>query len=389
MAELKQKVIWIDLDNSPHVLFFDPIIKELQDKGLQVLITAREYAQVIQLAELFNLNFIKIGRHYGKNKFLKTLGLIIRSIQLIPIVVRNKPLLALSHGSRSQVLTARILRIKCATAYDYEPAHGIPFIKPDIKLLPDIIPESRIHRNAKIYIKYPGIKEDVYIHKFVPNPEIINKLKLDQKKVIVTLRPPAYSAHYFSEKSREIFNETIDYLANIDKTQVVITPRTDDQKAEIINRWREKIESGKFIIPVSAVNGLNLIWHSDLVISGGGTMIREAAALRVPAYSIFESEIGSVDKFLAESGRLSLIRDKKDIKEKIKIEKHIKNNVSLQKNKLTLNFICNAIVDLLSEQENGKIIDKAKTILNKQLFIIIPLFLYLWANYVEPYCNCF
>ena len=142
MAQNNQKVVWIDLDNSPHVLFFDPIIEELQNKGLKVLITARDYAQVIQLADLFKLKYLKIGRHYGKSKVFKIMGMIIRTTEMIPFILKNRPLLALSHGSRSQILASRLSGIKSAMAYDYEGAHGIPFIKPNYKFLPDVIPDN-------------------------------------------------------------------------------------------------------------------------------------------------------------------------------------------------------------------------------------------------------
>ena len=102
---------------------------------------------------------------------------------------------------------------------------------------------------SRIIFKYPGIKEYVYVHKFIPDDEIINKLKLNINKVVVTFRPPASSAHYFSEKSRELFNETIDYLSGFDNVQVVITTRTNNQRTEILSKWRQFFQSGKFIIP--------------------------------------------------------------------------------------------------------------------------------------------
>ncbi len=342
-----QKNIWIDLDNSPHVLFFDPIIKELRDNGVEVFITARDYAQVIQLAELFEIKYTKIGKHFGKNKLMKVLGVVTRSLQMIPIVLKKRPMLALSHGSRSQILTAKLIGIKSAMAYDYELARGIPLFRPNYKLLPEVIPDSKIRKNAEKIIRYPGIKEDVYIHKFIPDSEIIVNLKLDIEKVIISIRPPAYSAHYYMEKSKELFYETINVVAQLENTQIVITPRTDEQKTEVIKKWKPYLESGKIVIPEVIVNGLNLIWHSDLVISGGGTMIREAASLGVPAYSIFGSEIGSVDKYLADSGRLTLIGTKEDISNKIKIVKRVKIKEDISKNMITLKFITNAIMELM------------------------------------------
>src|ERR1035441_412294 len=60
--------IWIDLDNSPHVPFFAPIIEELEHSGHSILLTARDCFQVCELADLLNLSYRRVGRHYGKNQ---------------------------------------------------------------------------------------------------------------------------------------------------------------------------------------------------------------------------------------------------------------------------------------------------------------------------------
>src|SRR5258707_12730951 len=79
-----QKKIWIDIDNSPHVPFFLPIIDELKKRGFEVELTARDIYQVCQLLDFFNLKCKVIGGHYGKNKFFKVLGKLMRYGQLVP-----------------------------------------------------------------------------------------------------------------------------------------------------------------------------------------------------------------------------------------------------------------------------------------------------------------
>jgi hypothetical protein len=71
------------------------------------------------------------------------------------------------------------------------------------------------------------------------------------------------------------------------------------------------------------VDGLDLIRFSDLVISGGGTMNREAAALRVPVYSIFRGKTGAVDEYLAKSGRLVLLQSADDVRAKLKLVRRV------------------------------------------------------------------
>src|SRR5712692_10525396 len=98
-----KKIVWIDLDNSPHVPFFLPIIGELKSRGIELVLTARDAYQVGDLIEYFNLSCKVIGRHYGKNRLLKVVGNCLRAAELLPIAVAQHLDLAIAHGSRAQV----------------------------------------------------------------------------------------------------------------------------------------------------------------------------------------------------------------------------------------------------------------------------------------------
>jgi predicted glycosyltransferase len=101
--------------------------------------------------------------------------------------------------------------------------------------------------------------------------------------------------------------------------KVILVPRTAKQEAGLRTQWPELFDSGKVIVPKHAVDGLDLIWFSDVVVSGGGTMNREAAALGVPVYSIFRGKTGAVDEYLAKSGRLILLQSADDVRVKLKL----------------------------------------------------------------------
>src|SRR5208283_5511531 len=103
--------------------------------------------------------------------------------------------------------------------------------------------------------------------------------------------------------------------------KVILLPRNRSQEISLRSSYPNLFATGKLVIPEHAVDGLNLIWHSDLVISGGGTMNREAAALGVPVYSIFRGEIGAVDRYLAESARLVLLEKVEDLSSKINLRR--------------------------------------------------------------------
>jgi len=313
----KGRRIWIDIDNSPHVLFFLPIIDELKKRGFEIDLTARDIYQVCELLEFFNLPCKVIGGHYGKNKVLKVLGNCLRASQLVPTAAKFHASLALSHGSRAQVLVCKALRIPTIMMHDYEHSVKTGFIEADWIFMPNVIPDNAMSSRPEQVFKYPGLKEDVYVPRFVPNLSTLSHLGISQDEIVVTLRPPATEAHYHNPESEQLFAEAIRFLSENRTVRAVVLPRNMKQGAQLRRDWADLIASGSMIIPTGPVDGLNLIWFSDLMISGGGTMNREAAALGVPVYSVFRGKIGAVDKYLATSGRLTLLEDIKDIRTKI------------------------------------------------------------------------
>jgi predicted glycosyltransferase len=345
-ATISPKSIWIDLDNSPHVPFFAPIIKELEDRGHAVLVTARDFAQVTQLIRLMKLRCTTIGRHYGKNTVMKIVGVAIRASQLAPLVRRAKPDLAVSHGSRAQLLLSAMLRVPSMDISDYEHATDFKGFRPTWMMVPELIPRTNLGMPEECVLSYPGIKEDVYVPQFAPNPDFLTQLKLSNDSILVTLRPPASHAHYHNPESDVIFAEVMNWLVAERNVVTILLPRTEAQGREIRKQWPTAFDSGKVIVPAQAVDGLNLMWHSDLVISGGGTMNREAAALRLPVYSTFRGKIGAVDNYLVAQQRLILIDSKADVRVRIKLEKR-QRHIESYGNTATLNAIVQQIESVM------------------------------------------
>ena len=314
-----KKKIWIDLDNSPHVPFFVPIIEELERCNYSVVITARDCFQVRELCDLYHLNYNLIGRHSGKNKLRKLVGLCFRALRLTPILLKEKPDLALSVCSRSQLIVASLWRIPSFFMGDYEFATPWAFVRPTVLIVPEVISNSDIPMEPNRIRKYPGIKEDVYVPRFVPDDSIRRALGLQEQDVVATLRPPASEAHYHNPQSEELFDAAVEFLSKFHDVKLVVLPRNDKQAVELRKRWSTLMANGTMRIPERVVEGLNLIWSSDFVISAGGTMNREAAALGVPVYSVFRGRIGAVDRYLASRGRLVLLESVEDVQTKIAV----------------------------------------------------------------------
>jgi len=300
----KKSKIWIDLENSPHVPFFIPIILELERAGCEVILTARDFAQTKELVKLAGLNARFIGGENGSSKFRKAYGVATRSIQLVWIMKGKGISLAIGHGSRGLLIAAKILRIPVFTLYDYEGASvGLFNRLSNYVMTPEAIPFATLERlglSKEKHLAYPGLKEDVYASGFKPDHKIIRELGLDTSSITITMRPPSSTAHYRSEESFRLYESIMQLLAEHNNVQIVLVPRAKGRAGSTDPR-------GNIIIPNSAVDGLNLLYYSDLVISGGGTMNREAAALGVPTVTIFKGPMGAVDKWLIDQGKMSSI----------------------------------------------------------------------------------
>jgi hypothetical protein len=345
-----RKKIWIDLDNSPHVPFFAPIIGELQTRGYTLLLTARDCFQVCDLASLLRIPYKRIGRHYGKNAVRKIAGLGLRALQLVPTALQEKPDLAVSHGSRSQLLVSRLLGIPSLILCDYEFARVWLFIRPTWVLIPEVIPESSINIHRHRILKYPGIKEDVYVPRFRADAGLRAALGLGEDEVVVTLRPPASEAHYHNPQSDELFRATVDFLGRQPHLRIVLLPRNERQALAVRHSWPQLVGTGKMIVLEQIVDGLNLIWQSDLVISGGGTMNREAAALGVPVYSIYRGKIGAVDRYLAATGRLTLLESVEELEKKVVLARRPRLPQPRNLNGASLQTVVNNIVAVVESR---------------------------------------
>jgi predicted glycosyltransferase len=343
----KSRRIWIDLDNSPHVPFFKPIVDELEARGYSVFLTARDCFQVCDLAELLQVRCQTIGRHYGKHRIMKLLGLGIRALQLLPVARRERPVLAVSHGSRSQLVAANVLRIPTVQIGDYEFAKVWALIRPDWVIAPAVIPNQAIRIGRGRILKYPGIKEDVYVPSFIPNPGIRRNLGIGESEVLVTMRPPANEAHYHNPESDVLFAAAVDYVGGNAATRIVMLPRNEQQEKLVRQHWPRFLETRKIIIPDRVVNGLDLVWFSDLVISGGGTMNREAAALGVPVYSVFRGATGAVDQYLQAEKRLTMLESSDQMSNKIVLERRISRAAPAFSDRAALKKIVEHIVTIM------------------------------------------
>jgi predicted glycosyltransferase len=343
-----RQTIWIDLENTPHVPFFRPIIRELETRGYRIVVTAREAFQTCEMATAAGLQYVKVGRHFGQNPLMKVLGLLMRALQLLPFVLRERPVLGLSHGSRAQILLCNILRIPSVLIMDYEHSRNPPMVRPRWEIVPDVIPDSQLHCTDRSRARrYAGIKEDVYVRDFAPDPAILDRLKL-RDQVVVTVRPPATEAHYHNPEAEILFAAFMDRACETPGVKVVLLPRNPAQRAHIVRNFSRWFRGDKTVIPDGVIDGLNLLWYSDLAVSGGGTMNREAAALGVPVYSIFRGKLGAVDKALVAQNRLVMVGSRDEIASRIPLAPRSRLGAAIPRNSRALDDILAHLAEILS-----------------------------------------
>ena len=296
--------IWVDLTNSPHVLVMRPVIRALEADGHEVQVTARDFAQTLQLCERFGLAHTPIGAHRGEKAASKAAGLVSRSLALTRWARHRGFDAALGHGSNDVSVAAKLLRIPSATAFDYEWAtvqHNVNCRLVRNVVVPDAIPPERLYRyGARGKIRaYEGLKEEYYLADFEPDRAVLDELGLDETRPIAVVRtPPEVSLYHRFENP--LFPRVLERLR--DEAQTVVLPRTQRQREEIGRL-------GGFVVPERAVDAQSLVWFADLVVSAGGTMNREAVALGTPVYTTFEGRPGAVDDRLLAEGRLRKLSD--------------------------------------------------------------------------------
>ena len=307
--------IWIDLANSPHVPFFRSLANEFTRRNHEVVVTARDFAETVKLAEAAGFAPQVIGGHGGGKLSGKAGNLVGRGLELARWARGRELDLAVSHNSYSQILAARALSLRAVTLMDYEhqPANHLAFRMASRIIVPRAFPDAALARFGAAPGKvrrYDGIKEDVYLADFQTDPEFpkqLDTLGIDASDMLVIVRPPASEALYHRFEN-ELFDQLLERLSGTPAVKVLLLPRNSSQRDTYTAR-----AGANLIVPLNPLDGSNLIAHSDLVVSAGGTMNREAAALGIPAASIYLGEWAAVDEQLMQEGRLRRISTPEDI----------------------------------------------------------------------------
>jgi predicted glycosyltransferase len=291
------------------VLVFRPLLEIMRGRGDTVEITARDYAQTVQLLELHGIDADVLGRHGGRSRLGKFRSLASRLRELRHWARGREFDVALAHGSHELTMTAHRLGIPSATTFDYEFAwlqHQLGCRAATRVVVPDAIPPERLERygaRPPKLVQYPGLKEEYYLADFEPDQDALAPFDVDPARTLVVVRtPPDVSLYH--RRSNPLFPQVLEHLGGNESVDAIVIPRTEEQRSYV-----RGLELPSVQVPEGAVDAQSLIAFADLVVSAGGTMNREAVALGTPVYTTYGGRLGGVDELLIREGRLIPLSD--------------------------------------------------------------------------------
>jgi uncharacterized protein len=306
--------VWVDLTNTAHVLVLRPLVEILEGEGHEVTLTARPLSHTVELLADWGHPHMVLGRYGGGRRAGKALAAADRVARLTRFGRRRGFDCAIAHGSTDLPAACRMLGIPNTTMLDYEWAtvqHHVNCRLATRVLAPDAIPPERLARygaRPPKLVPYKGLKEEYYLAEFEPDPRVLDDLGIDRERVLCVVRTAPSYAMYLRGSPDALLPRVLSRLNEAD-VQTVVLARTPEQAHSVAGLGLDRL-----IVPARAIDGRSLVAFADVLVSGGGTMNREAAVLGTPAWSIFEGRLGAVDEMLIREGRLHLLRDPAEVR---------------------------------------------------------------------------
>lgn len=307
--------IWIDLSNSPHALLFAPVTRELESLGHHVLVTARDNAQTVELAteRWPGVEVIGGASPKGRRAKLATLGRRIADLRSWARAAR--PDVALSHNSYAQIVAARSIGMPAVTAMDFEhqPANHVAFRLAKTVLLPEPISAATVKRQgatARKVVRYPGLKEELYIGDFEPDGRVLEALGFRVRpRVLVVMRTPPNRALYHPG-ANPLFEDALRAVCDLDDAACVVLARHPEQVSAL-----HALSLPNCLVPAAALDSRSLMYAADALIGAGGTMTREAALIGIPTWTAFAGSVPAVDLWLERRGQLARLSSPEQLRD--------------------------------------------------------------------------
>jgi uncharacterized protein len=304
--------IWIDIENPPQVQYLGPFRSAFAALGADTVVTASDHGATVALLEQAGVEAAAFGARLGRGRVRKVTGTLRRARALRAFLQAEGRPDALLGISRSAALAARRLGIPSFVISDYEHANVTVYrLAGSTVLHPEAIDQASFRARglrADRLVAFGGLKEDISFGGLDLASIAPYELDAPESVARVLFRPPSETSHYYREESRGTAIAALRRLAERDAV-VVFSPREPGQIS-----YLEGIDwAHEPVILERPAPFVALLKSVDAVVCSGGTMLREAAYLGIPAYSILRSEIGGVDRRLQELGRVRVLNDVEDL----------------------------------------------------------------------------
>jgi predicted glycosyltransferase len=338
--------IWIDIVAPSDVHFFHALLPIFREKYLYI--SVRDKLENIELAKKYNIKYKKIGVDHP-NKYIKYFHIAERTARLYYKI----PSFDLSFSFQNMMCSlVTKLRGKTSIMFDDNDFRvfnvnskamklSIAFQKlADFYIIPYACKDSfeKIISNDKIYY-YDGYKEDVYISSYIPDRHFNNYLPFND---YIVLRPEALDAIYV--KCDSIVPDLIELFSN-ENINIILLPRFD--KKLFLSKYKNY---KNIFIPEHAINGLDLCYYSSAVLTGSGTLAREAACMGKLAVSFFPHDnLLSVDNQLVNEGKVFYSRNPKELFEYVVANKNNYLPKTFDRSDQVKNQINNIIIKIIQE----------------------------------------
>ncbi|UPV76858.1 DUF354 domain-containing protein (plasmid) [Halorussus limi] len=299
---------WVDLVSPSHPFLFDGLLSSFPD--LDVTTTVREKTETVDLAAEAGFDFEVRGRDFD-DPHLRKAGIPLRTAQLaarppdadVSLSSRNAMCVLASKARgipsvhfTDNDITAYVDGLWAEELYNWLEARATYTVVPEAFETAEL---EKHGTDAMSIFTYPGYKEDIYVADFEPDESFADRLPVGE---YVVVRPEALDAAYVDEAESlvpAVLEGVVD--AGYD---VVYLPRGRGDRG-----YAGGVDPDRIHVPDAAYDGLQLAAHAECVLTGSGTMAREAACMGKPAVSFFPNELLSVDRQLVEEGRLFHSRD--------------------------------------------------------------------------------
>ena len=321
------KKIWIDVEQPKTGIMFNSLFKKFQDEGAELLITARDYDSTYKILEDNKVNHVKVGAHGGAKLVDKLQTYIDRLSQLLPHVEKFKPDHFVTFSSIEGTRIAYGLGIPSIGIND-EP-RNVPVCKLLFPYLDKIITSECIpiesyikyHADRERIVRYDGLDEIAWISEYVPNPNILNdylgKFNLEKGKFVIMRSEPSLACYLIDKLKPEetLINRLFPPLfSKFPDHKYLLLVRNNEQENFLRKNLEQIANSENVFITQYLPNIVDLCFYSALVISGGGTIVRESSLLSVPSIEYFPGDSAPQETFLLNSGfPLQHIRDPEKI----------------------------------------------------------------------------